>query len=163
MEYGREGDFLCQEEMQTEKLWLNNAQFFEEIGRMLQNGHSVTMRAKGNSMFPFIRDERDSVVLQGRKDIAVGSIVLARLQNGSYVLHRVYRLEKEAMVLMGDGNLYATERCRRNEVVGVAVKIIRDGRFVDCTSRKELFRARVWRKLLPLRRVLLYLCRRWRI
>ena len=101
--------------------------------------------------------------MQGRKDIAVGSIVLVRLQNGSYVLHRVYRLEKEAMVLMGDGNLYATERCRRNEVVGVAVKIIRDGRFVDCTSRKELFRARVWRKLLPLRRVLLYLCRRWRI
>lgn len=149
--------------MQTEKLWLNNAQFFEEIDRMLQNGHSVTMRAKGNSMFPFIRDECDSVVLQRKPEIAVGSIVLARLQNGSYVLHRVYRLEKEELVLMGDGNLYATERCRRNEVVGVAVKIIRDERQVDCTSRKELFKAWVWRKLLPVRRVLLFVGRRWRI
>lgn len=149
--------------MQTEKLWLNNAQFFEEIDRMLQNGHSVTMRAKGNSMFPFIRDERDSVVLQRKSEIAVGSIVLARLQNGSYVLHRVYRLEKEELVLMGDGNLYATERCRRNEVVGVAVNILRDGRQVDCTSRKELFKAWVWRKLLPMRRVLLFVGRRWRI
>lgn len=149
--------------MQTEKLWLNNAQFFEEIDRMLQNGHSVTMRAKGNSMLPFIRDERDSVVLQKKPDIAVGSIVLARLQNGSYVLHRVYRLEKEELVLMGDGNLYATERCRRNEVVGVAVNILRDGRQVDCTSRKELFKAWVWRKLLPMRRVLLFVGRRWRI
>lgn len=147
--------------MQTEKLWLNNTQFFEEIDRMLQSGHSVTMRAKGNSMFPFIRDERDSVVLQRSKNMAVGSIVLARLQNGSYVLHRVYRLEKEEIVLMGDGNLYATERCRRNEVVGVAVKIIRDGRQVDCTSRKELFKAWVWRKLLPVRRVLLFIGRRW--
>lgn len=147
--------------MQTEKLWLNNTQFFEEIDRMLQSGHSVTMRAKGNSMFPFIRDERDSVVLQRSKNMAVGSIILARLQNGSYVLHRVYRLEKEEIVLMGDGNLYATERCRRNEVVGVAVKIIRDGRQVDCTSRKELFKAWVWRKLLPVRRVLLFIGRRW--
>ena len=147
--------------MQTEKLWLNNAQFFEEIDRMLQSGHSVTMRAKGNSMFPFIRDERDSVVLQRSKNMAVGSIILARLQNGSYVLHRVYRLEKEEIVLMGDGNLYATERCRRNEVVGVAVKVIRDGRQVDCTSRKELFKACVWRKLLPVRRVLLFIGRRW--
>ena len=149
--------------MQTEKLWLNNAQFFEEVDRMLQNGHSVTMRAKGNSMFPFIRDERDSVVLQKMKNMAVGSIVLARLQNGSYVLHRVYRLEKEAVVLMGDGNLCATEHCRRNEVVGVVVKIIRDGRYVDCTSRKELLKAWMWRKLLPVRRALLFVGRRWRI
>lgn len=149
--------------MQTEKLWLNNVQFFEEIDRMLQNGHSVTMRAKGNSMFPFIRSERDSVVLQKMKNMAVGSIVLARLQNGSYVLHRVYQLEKEGMVLMGDGNLCATERCRRNEVVGVVVKIIRDGRYVDCTSRKELFKAWMWRKLLPVRRALLFVGRRWRI
>lgn len=149
--------------MQTEKLWLNNVQFFEEIDRMLQNGHSVTMRAKGNSMFPFIRSERDSVVLQKMKNMAVGSIVLARLQNGSYVLHRVYRLEKEGMVLMGDGNLCATEHCRRNEVVGVVVKIIRDGRYVDCTSRKELLKAWMWRKLLPVRRALLFVGRRWRI
>lgn len=149
--------------MQTEKLWLNNVQFFEEIDRMLQNGHSVTMRAKGNSMFPFIRSERDSVVLQKMKNMAVGSIVLARLQNGSYVLHRVYRLEKEEMVLMGDGNLCATEHCRRNEVVGVVVKIIRDGRYVDCTSRKELLKAWMWRKLLPVRRALLFVGRRWRI
>lgn len=149
--------------MQTEKLWLNNVQFFEEIDRMLQNGHSVTMRAKGNSMFPFIRSERDSVVLQKMKNMAVGSIVLARLQNGSYVLHRVYQLEKEGMVLMGDGNLCATERCRRNEVVGVVVKIIRDGRYVDCTSRRELLKAWMWRKLLPVRRALLFVGRRWRI
>ena len=149
--------------MQTEKLWLNNAQFFEEIDRMLQNGHSVTMRAKGNSMFPFIRSERDSVVLQRKQEITVGSIVLARLQNGSYVLHRVYRLEKEAVVLMGDGNLYATERCWRSEVVGVVTQIIRDGRQVDCTSRRERFKAWGWRKLLPIRRVLLFVARRCRI
>lgn len=149
--------------MQTEKLWLNNAQFFEEIDRMLQSGHSVTMRAKGNSMFPFIRSERDSVVLQRKQEITVGSIVLARLQNGSYVLHRVYRLEKEAVVLMGDGNLYATERCRRNEVVGVVTQIIRDGQQVDCTSRKECFKVWVWRKLLPMRRGLLFVARRRRI
>lgn len=149
--------------MQTEKLWLNNAQFFEEIDRMLQSGHSVTMRAKGNSMFPFIRSERDSVVLQRKQEITVGSIVLARLQNGSYVLHRVYRLEKEAVVLMGDGNLYATERCRRNEVVGGVTQIIRDGQQVDCTSRKERFKAWVWRKLLPVRRALLFVARRCRI
>lgn len=149
--------------MQTEKLWLNNAQFFEEIDRMLQSGHSVTMRAKGNSMFPFIRSERDSVVLERKQEITVGSIVLARLQNGSYVLHRVYRLEKEAVVLMGDGNLYATERCHRNEVVGVVTQIIRDGQQVDCTSRKERFKAWVWRKLLPVRRGVLFVARRCRI
>lgn len=147
--------------MQTEKLCVDNGAFFEEVSRMLQDGHSVTMRAKGNSMFPFIRDGRDSVILQGKKDIAVGSIILARLQHGNYVLHRVYRLENEKVVLMGDGNLCATECCRREEVVGVVVSILRDGRRpVDCTSRNALFKAWVWRKLLPVRRILLFVCRR---
>lgn len=44
---------------------------------MLQSGNSVTLRAKGNSMLPFIMEERDTVVLQKAEAFAVGSVVLA--------------------------------------------------------------------------------------
>ena len=64
--------------MLTDKLLLNNDQFFTEVARMLAGGNSVTLRAKGNSMYPFIVDGRDSVILQTyRKTAAEGEISLA--------------------------------------------------------------------------------------
>ena len=126
---------------------------FLEVSQMLQSGNSVTLRAKGNSMLPFIMEERDTVVLQKAEAFAVGSVVLACLPSNRYVLHRVYRIKGEHIMLMGDGNLHAME--------WVVVKIIRDGRVIDITSSSQLFMAALWRKLLPVRRYLLFVCRWW--
>ena len=104
--------------MGADKLLLNNEAFFIEVSQMLQSGNSVTLRAKGNSMLPFIMEERDTVVLQKAEAFAVGSVVLACLPGNRYVLHRVYRIKGEHIMLMGDGNLHATECCRREDVAG---------------------------------------------
>ena len=81
--------------MGVDKLLLNNEAFFIEVSQMLQSGNSVTLRAKGNSMLPFIMEERDTVVLQKVEAFAVGSVVLACLPGNRYVLHRVYRIKGE--------------------------------------------------------------------
>lgn len=132
-----------------------------EISRMLRNGNTVTLRAKGNSMLPFIVGERDTVVLQKAEAFAVGSIVLACLPDNRYVLHRVYEMKGNCIVLMGDGNLHATECCRREDVAGVMVKRVRDGRVIDITSSSERFKAALWRRLLSVRRYLLFVYRGW--
>lgn len=147
--------------MSSDKLWFSNEVFFAEIGRMLQHGESVTLRPKGNSMLPFIVEGRDHIVLQKTGNVEVGSVVLARLPGNRYVLHRVYKMEREHIVLMGDGNLHATECCRREDVEGVVVKMLRNGRCVDLTSSSERFKAALWRRLLPVRRYLLFVCRWW--
>ena len=108
-------------------------------------------------MLPFIIGGRDSLVLVAAGSLCVGDIVLARLPERGYVLHRVYRLSGDSLTLMGDGNLRAVERCRAGDVVGKAVAILRDGhRHVDCASSAERRKARLWRHLLPLRRYLLW-------
>ena len=145
--------------MSPDELLLDNEPFFAEVVRLLSQGHRVTIRAQGNSMFPFIVGGRDSVVLCRSKDIGVGDIVLARLPDGRYVLHRVYRVEGDGFVLMGDGNLQVTERCGKDRVLGKAVRILRGNRTVDCTSRSAHRKAALWRQLLPVRRYLLYALR----
>lgn len=40
--------------MQAEKLLLDNSLFLEECLKLLSEGESVTLRASGDSMFPFI-------------------------------------------------------------------------------------------------------------
>lgn len=145
--------------LQNEKITLPDALLLSEVASMLSEGHAVTLHAKGNSMFPFIVGGRDSVVLQRIKKLYRGDIVLACLSGGHYVLHRIHRMENEKITLLGDGNI-GTESCRPADVCGTVVKIIRNGRHVRCSSRGERCRVRMWRALLPLRRLILAVCRR---
>lgn len=113
-------------------------------------------------MYPFIAGGRDSVVLQKAGAIRVGDIVLAHLPSGGYVLHRVYGRSGAAVRLMGDGNLYATESCRAEEVCGSVQEIIRRGKNVRCDGRGERFRVWLWMRLLPVRRYLLAVGKQWK-
>lgn len=145
--------------MPRKELLIDNDLFFADLLRLLNDGACVTMRARGRSMFPFIVEGRDRVVLCRCGQVEVGDIVLARLPELGFVLHRVYGMDGDRILLMGDGNLCATELCRRDEVLARVVRILRNGRSISCDSRAERWRAALWRRLRPLRRGLLVLCR----
>ena len=138
-----------------------NAILLGEVSRLLDDGKDVILMTKGCSMLPFIRGERDSVNLRKLDVLEVGDIVLARVKEDVYVLHRVFSVDGDAVTLMGDGNLKGKERCRRADICGTAIEILREGgKVVDCRGRKALALARIWRFLLPLRRYMLAVYRR---
>ncbi len=144
----------------AETLRLPNAFLFPEVARLLEEGCTVTLPAKGDSMFPFVAGGRDEVVLRKAATVRTGDIVLAEVPGKGYVLHRVYRIAGGQLTLMGDGNLRATEACRPEAVCGTAVRLIRRGHAVDCRATGERLKAWLWRRALPLRRGLLAICRR---
>ena len=111
--------------MNARRIILPNAIRLGEATRMLEEGHSVTIMTKGNSMSPFIRGERDSVTLVKKEKVEVGDIALCHLGNGRYVLHRVNAINGDKVRLKGDGNLDATEACTLSDVCGVVSVILR--------------------------------------
>jgi len=138
-----------------------NSILLGEVKSLLAEGRDVVIPTKGNSMLPFIHGERDSVILRRIDSLEVGDIVLAELREGVYVLHRVFALDGDDVTLMGDGNNRGTEHCRRKDIAGTAVGVLKKGRKeVDCRSPKALRQARAWRRLLPLRRIILAVYRR---
>lgn len=145
--------------MLPDRLLFDNDLFFMGISRMLTRKNSVTLRPKGNSMFPFIVDGRDRIVLQKAERLKVGDIVLAHIPGKTYVLHRIYRIDNDGLTLMGDDNLHDTEHCRREDVLAYATSIVRNGHIVSCHSFRERILAFCWRKLLPVRRYMLFVCR----
>lgn len=147
--------------MQTETITLPNELFLAEVSRMLDEGSIVTLRVKGLSMNPFIVGDRDSVELVKAEPYVIGDIVLAHLSNGNYVLHRIFEVNGDNITLMGDGNLRGTEHCKRQDICGVAVKIIHpSGKEIPCRTPKSKRRARIWRRLMPVRRYLLFIYHR---
>ena len=142
------------------KVEISDEIFMNNILQMLKEGHSVTMQAKGVSMRPFIEYGRDSVILYSCEELKVGDIVLAEVEPKKHVLHRLIRKKGDLLILMGDGNVKGVEKCKSEDVIGIAKFIIRDGKKIDCNSRKWRIYSRIWRFLRPLRRYLLAIYRR---
>lgn len=139
-----------------------NAELFAEVRRLLAEGRQVSILARGDSMVPFIRGGIDKVVLCAPdSNPSENDILLCEIAPGKFVLHRLTGFDGEYLLLMGDGNVRGTEKCTKDKVVAKAVRVITpDGTEVDCNSPSERRKARVWRRLLPLRRILLAVWRR---
>lgn len=120
----------------------------------LQEGKLVAIIPQGISMLPFIEGGVDQVFLLKKEKVTVGDIVLVEYR-GKHILHRVYAIDGEKVILMGDGNLEGTEEVMVEEVMGTVVEIVHKGR------RRKPGKAWFWRHSLPLRRYLLKIHRKW--
>lgn len=140
---------------------LKNAALIPAVVSDLESGRTVVLRLFGNSMLPFLHDGRDKALLRKAQTPKLGEPVLAEIAPGSYVLHRVIRIEGDCLTLLGDGNL-RPEYCRIADVRASVVGFYRKGRTeLDSTDgRKWKLYSRLWMALRPLRRYLLAVYRR---
>ncbi|MCM1079500.1 MAG: S24/S26 family peptidase [Bacteroidales bacterium] len=137
---------------------MNNAALIPAVAQLLQEGRTVIFPLRGNSMRPFLIHKRDKALLVLPEKVRIGDPVLAEVSPSHYVLHRVVGIDGDRITLRGDGNL-ATEQCRRENVVALAVGFYRKGRATldGIESRKWRLYSMLWMQLLPLRRYLLKL------
>lgn len=140
----------------NQKLVLRNSVMFTEVAKLISEGKSVTMKVKGYSMLPFISDG-DTVKLVKTDNIKLYDIVLARIDDNQYVLHRIIRMKDNLLLLMGDGNLKGCERCNVEDVLALAAVKVKKKKEYDFRSDSHLKKARIWNFLLPIRRYLLFI------
>ena len=140
---------------------VSDEQIIRDAVSLVDEGLAVTMLVKGRSMLPFILGGRESVVLTRPGEIRPGDVVLARIDGRRYVLHRVMEVSPERVELMGDGNIAGREVCRPEDVLARADEVVgADGRHRRLDSPRQRRLARLWRRLLPVRRWLLAVYKR---
>ena len=108
-------------------------------------------------MRPFIEHTRDRVFLEKRDTYNVGDAVLAQIAPGHYVLHRIIEKNGDNLTLQGDGNVKGVERCLEQDVSGVVTQYIRPNRTIPADDPKLIRRIKLWRKLRPIRKYLLFI------
>ena len=141
---------------------IQNNLFFEEIANRIANGQLVRIRAKGNSMLPFIRDGKDEVVLKKptKQSFQKGRLLLVQLENELYLLHRVKKIDNTHIILQGDGNLSILETCSVADVIAEVTTVIRNGKEIKRGSFKWNMYRYLWPENRFLRRVALGVYRR---
>ncbi len=136
-----------------------------EIKQLLNEGHTVTLPLKGNSMRPYLVHMRDKALLEKPKKLSVGDVILAEVSPRHYVLHRLIAIDSSSvsdgdavLTLRGDGNLNI-ETCHASDVLAIATAFYRKGR--DKADRIDTRKYRLyvwlWMNTFPLRRYLLKL------
>ena len=135
---------------------VENRVFLPQVVQLIENGHTATIVARGNSMRPFIEDGRDKLVLGRVDSIAEGDVVLAEVSEGCFVCHRVDKFAGGMVTMRGDGNVVGTEVFPEEKVRAKLIQVIRNGKtYTLTTSRAWKLYSAVWPRLLPVRRYLL--------
>ena len=137
------------------ELVLPNDVMMEGFAALLDEGREVRFTPKGVSMRPFIEGGRDSVILKKNDVVEVGDIVLAKLNDERFVLHRIIAKIGDNLILMGDGNLSGTESALIGDVLGTVTEIVKPNG--KCVKPKK---GKFWLKMLPFRKRLLWIYRK---
>ena len=134
----------------------NDNFIIEEAIRLVDEGVSVTLPVNGWSMLPFIIGGRESVILQKPVELKVGDVVLAWVDDGRYVVHRIIRISGDEVTLMGDGNLAGTEHCKLTDVKAKATHVVDAKEHQHYLYTPWRCRAtKMWWRLRPIRRYIL--------
>lgn len=115
----------------------------------------------GHSMHPFLVNGRDTVFLSPLVDAPRrGEMVLYRRDSGQYVLHRVYRVQKDGYTMVGDGQSRTEKGVRHDQMIATVHRVMRKGKLLQKGSFLWWVFEKPWLLLLSLRPRLLPLFNR---
>ena len=135
--------------------------FIDAANQLLNNGQRVMLHPKGRSMLPFLRGNIDIAILSKPEKIKKYDVVCFRMPGPKFIIHRVWDIQGDYVILMGDGNLGNKEICHKKDVIARVDEVIGpDGKHRRLDTPFQRAAARVWRWLLPFRRYLLAIYRR---
>ena len=106
-----------------DEIWPND-QFFALVEKELEEGKTVKIRLKGNSMFPLLSSGRDSVILQKSPSDSLKPMDVVLFKYcGNYILHRIIKRDGMRLLLQGDGVISAIEQCRVLSLIPLELRI----------------------------------------
>lgn len=135
---------------------LDTNQYLDAVCQMLAEGaKSVPVPVVGNSMRPFLRTG-DFVHVDLPGKLRKGDILLYRRSNGQYVLHRVMKIGKEHIWMLGDSQL-EREKLHKDQICAQVTSAKVRGKHLSTGSMRWWMYAHPWRWLAPWRRRIAWL------
>lgn len=121
------------------------------IEETLNCGKQVKFKVRGNSMYPTLIEQRDSVFLERKSKYKKCDIILYKRDNGHYVLHRIVGKKNGLFKLCGDNQTDIEYPIRNDQIVAAATALERKGRIINATDFKYSVVAHIWTDFIFLR------------
>jgi signal peptidase I len=134
---------------------LNGADFRELARNILRNGHQVHFRARGGSMYPFIKDGDVLEVTPYAEKLIIrcGDVLLIETNTGKFLTHRVVNIKhhhgKDYYMIKSDASDSTDGWFRSENILGRVDVIERGSRRIWLTLPAQQWKASVWVMLAP--------------
>ena len=114
----------------------SGAREYAGIEKLLETEPFIICPVHGDSMYPFINEDRDFVRLEKPHGVlAPHDLPLYRRPSGKLVLHRIIEVHRGYYVICGDNRSFR-ENVPYDWVVAVSTGVIRDGRYIAADSEE---------------------------
>jgi len=132
-------------------------ELFPLVEELLRDGRDVVISARGNSMYPLIRSDKDTVKLTAANynDVKKGAITLVRRDSGAYVIHRVCKITPVLFYMVGDHQQEIEGPLRPDQLIAMVTEVHRGKHTIRRGSLLWVVFARIWLFLRPIRRQVL--------
>ena len=127
------------------------------IQELLAGGSTVQLTVTGISMRPMLLHRRDQVELTlPPSKLQRYAIPLYQREDGSFILHRIVKVEKDGTyTCAGDGQTALETGVRQEQIIAVVCSFIRKGKKISCSNKRYQVYTKVWTALFPIRPILL--------
>ena len=122
------------------------------IEEILERDGVYVSTTAGVSMWPMLRNRRDTVVITPAPAQLHRYDVPLYRSGDRYVLHRIIGIEPDGYAIRGD-NCIGIEHVRHDQVIGVLTSFYRDDREIDMGSPAYRAYVRIWVAVHPLYRL----------
>ncbi len=126
-----------------------------DIEQLLSAGKTVQIYPQGYSMYPMLTPERDAAVIAPVGEasrLKRGDVALYRREGGILVLHRICRVAPNGFYFVGDNQTAVEGPLRAEQIKGVLVAFIRNGKKISTANAAYRLASRLWLFLRPVRR-----------
>ncbi len=136
---------------------VKSSEIFPIIREVLQGGRRAWITVTGMSMYPFLREHKDSVELSEAclESVGRGDIVLIRRLNGEYILHRIIKKDGDLFYIMGDAQRWLEGPLKREQLMAVVTAVSRKDHRFSCRNRLWRCLSAVWVNIVPYRKIIL--------
>lgn len=144
---------------------IKSKDLFPLVNEIIYNNTSARLTVTGMSMYPFLRENIDSVELSSTsfESVRRGDILLIRRLTGEYVLHRLLFKNTDCFYLAGDAQYCSEGPLFPEQLIAVASVVWRGKRRIDCrTNLIWRICSSLWLYIFPYRRLVIWplkLCR----
>ena len=124
--------------------------------KMLSEWGYIVYTIKGTSMMPLLRQYRDIIEIRPKGEHRCKKYDVVLYKRGkNYILHRVLRVLPDGYIIAGDHNTFLEYDIKDEHIIGVMVRMIRDGKEISMTDKKYRLYVHLWCDFYPVRMGLL--------
>ena len=130
-------------------------EYIAVLRELIEEGNQVSLLISGSSMSPFLIHHRDTIYFKKPdRELRVGDMVFYRRGNGKYVMHRIRRIRPEGFYMIGDAQWEIEGPLQREQIFGLITAVERKGKLIQPGDFWWEFFAKVWLRIIPLRRLI---------